>query len=58
MGLQFYNINRAAYLKPVSRIKNTNKTTSSKKKIYSKREKVARSLTAANIAFLQSLNAI
>jgi len=57
MGLQFYNINTNAYVKPVSRVKNTKKvTTSKKKKKNSKRKQV--DLTADNLAFLRSLNAI
>jgi len=60
MGLQFYNINRTVYVKPVSRDKNTNKTTSpkKKKKIYSSRKQVGHSITPNNLAFLRSLNAI
>jgi len=56
MGLQFYNINRSVYVKPASRVKNTNKITSPKKKKYSRRKQVG--LTAENLAFLRSLNAI
>jgi len=55
MGLQFCNINRTAYVKPVIRIKNTRKVTTPKKK-YSKRKQVG--LTADNLAFLRSLKAI
>lgn len=64
MGLQFCNINRTEYVKPVSRIKNTRKVTTpknkknKKKKKYSKRKQVDHSLTADNLAFLRSLNAI
>jgi len=54
MGLQFYNINRPVYEKPVSSIKNTNKVTTLKKN--SKRNQFA--LTAENLAFLRSLKAI
>jgi len=32
MGLQFYNINKGAYVKPVSRVNNIIKTTALKKK--------------------------
>ena len=58
MGLQFYNINTGAYAKPVSRVKNTNKATTVKKKIYSRHKQVGHSLTADNLAFLRSLDAI
>ena len=58
MGLQFCNINRTAYVKPVTRIKTTSKVTSPKKKKYSRRKQVDHSLTADNLAFLRSLNAI
>lgn len=59
MGLQFYNINTYASIKPVSRVNNTNKATSPKKKKYSNRKlQVKHSLTADNLAFLRSLNAI
>jgi hypothetical protein len=54
MGLQFYNINTSAYVKPVSRVNNTNKVTSLKKN--SRRKQVG--LTADYLAFLRSLNAI
>jgi hypothetical protein len=57
MGLQFYNINTNAYVKPVSRVRNTIKVTTPKKK-YSKRKLVEHSLTPENLAFLRSLNAI
>jgi len=57
MGLQFYNINRTVYVKPVSRIQNLNKVTTPKKK-YSRHQQVGHSLTADNLAFLHSLNAI
>jgi len=59
MGLQFYNINRTAYVKPVSRVKNNSKVTiPKKKKKYSRPKQVEHSLTADNLAFLRSLNAI
>lgn len=54
MGLQFYNINTSAYVKPVSRVNDTKKVTTLKK--YLKRKKVK--LTASNLAFLRSINAI
>ena len=58
MGLQFYNINRAVYEKPVSRVKNTNKVTTPKKKKYSRRKQTKHSLTPDNLAFLRSINVI
>jgi len=58
MALQFYNIYSTAYVKPVSRVNNTIKTTTLKKKKYPKRKQVGYSLTANNLAFLRSLNAI
>jgi len=54
MGLQFYNINTSAYVKPVSRVDNTKKVTTLKKN--SKRKQVG--LTAEHLAFLRSLKAI
>jgi len=59
MGLQFHNINTQTSIKHVSRVNNTNKVTSLKKKKYSKRKLyVKHSLTADNLVFLRSLNAI
>lgn len=58
MGLQFCNINRTVVVKPVSRVKNPNKVATPKKKKYSRRKQVGHSLTADNLAFLRSLNAI
>jgi len=54
MGHKFCNINASAYVKPVSRVNNANRVTTLKKNL--KRKKV--SLTADNLAFLCSLNAI
>ncbi len=60
MAIQFHNIYRTTYVKPVSRVNNTNKTTTLKKKKNknSKRRQVGKSLTAENLAFLRWLNAI
>lgn len=57
MGLQFYNINTRVYEKPASRVSDIIKLTTLKKNKrnlkYSKGD-----LTAENLAFLQSLNAV
>lgn len=57
MGLQFYNINSRVYEKPRSRDSDIIKSTTLKKK-YSKYYKVGGILTAENLTFLRSLNAI
>jgi len=56
MAIQFHNIYRTTYVKPVSRVNNTNKTTTLKKN--SKQRGLRHCLTAKNLAFLRSLNAI
>lgn len=61
MGLQFYNINTRVYEKPASRVCDIIKSTTTLKKRYKKKfkySKVGGGLTAENLAFLQSLNAI
>ena len=58
MELQFYNLNTSAYVKPVSRVKNTSRVRTTKKKKYLLHNQVGYSLTAENLAFLRSLNAI
>jgi len=58
MGLQFHNINKGKYVKPVSRTNNIIKTTTLKKKKYSKHNQIGNSLTVDNLTFLRSLNAL
>jgi hypothetical protein len=60
MALQFCNIYRTTYIKSVSRVNNAIKTTTLKniKKNSKRRRQVGHSLTAKNLAFLRSLNAI
>lgn len=55
MALQFYNINRAVYAKPVSKDKDIVKRTS---KHQTKSTRHENKLTKNNLAFLRSLRAI
>jgi len=57
MGLQFYNINSRVYEKPASRVSDIIKSRTPRKK-YLKYYKVGGILTADNLTFLRSLNAI
>jgi len=60
MGLQFYNINTRVYEKSASRVSDIIKLTTLKKRYRNKLKysKVGGVLTAENLAFLQSLNAV
>jgi len=60
MGLQFYTINSRIYEKPRSRVCDIIKSTTLNKKNKNKFKysKLGGGLTAENLAFLQSLNAI
>lgn len=58
MGLQFYNINTRVYEKPASRVDDIIKATSLKKKKKRNFKYSKGDLTAENLAFLQSLNAV
>lgn len=58
MGIQFYNINSAAKSDKNSRIKTITKSTLSAKTVKKNNSKHNKRLTAENLAFLRSLNAI